>query len=83
VDVRRTGEWTSGHIAGAIHAPLHVLEDHAAYLDPSLRTYVVCGGGYRSVMGAELLRELGVKDVVDVIGGMAEWKAQGLPTTLA
>jgi glyoxylase-like metal-dependent hydrolase (beta-lactamase superfamily II)/rhodanese-related sulfurtransferase len=83
VDVRRAGEWTSGHIAGAIHAPLHVLEDHAAYLDPSLRTYVVCGGGYRSVMGAELLRELGVKDVVDVIGGMAEWKAQGLPTTLA
>jgi len=34
-------------------------------------------------MAAEILRELGVKDVVDVKGGMAEWKAQGLPTTLA
>jgi len=83
VDVRRAGEWSTGHIEGAIHAPLHVLEDHAAYLDPALRTYVVCGGGYRSPMAAELLREVGVKDVVDVKGGMAEWKARGLPTTLS
>jgi rhodanese-related sulfurtransferase len=80
VDVRRASEWTAGHIAGAIHAPLHVLEDHAAYLDPAARTYVVCGGGYRSVIAAELLREIGVKDVVDVSGGMSEWKAKGLPT---
>ena len=83
VDVRRAGEWSGGHIEGAIHAPLHVLEDHAAYLDPTLRTYVVCGGGYRSPMAAELLREIGVKDVVDVKGGMAEWKARGLPLTLS
>lgn len=83
VDVRRPGEWTAGHIAGAIHAPLHLLEDHAAYIDPSLKTYVVCGGGYRSPMAVEILREIGLKDVIDVKGGMAEWKARGLPTTLA
>jgi rhodanese-related sulfurtransferase len=81
VDVRRSGEWSGGHIEGAIHAPLHVLENHAPSLDPTLKTYIVCGGGYRSVMGAEILRELGVRNVVDVKGGMAEWKAQGLPTT--
>jgi hydroxyacylglutathione hydrolase len=80
VDVRRVGEWTGGHIEGAIHAPLHALEEHAAYLDPETKTYVVCGGGYRSVMAAELLREIGVKEVVDVSGGMSEWKARGLPT---
>ena len=68
---------------GAIHAPLHLLEDHAAYIDPSLKTYVVCGGGYRSPMAVEILREIGLKDVIDVKGGMAEWKAQGLPTTLS
>ncbi len=83
VDVRRPGEWTSGHIAGAIHAPLHLLEDHAAYIDPSLKTYVVCGGGYRSPMAVEILREIGLKDVIDVMGGMTEWKARGLPTTLS
>ncbi len=83
VDVRRKGEWSGGHIAGAFHAPLHVLEDHVSYLDPALKTYVICGGGYRSVMGAEVLRELGIPDVVDVKGGMTEWNAQGLPTTLA
>jgi len=83
VDVRRPGEWNAGHIKGAIHAPLHILEDHAAYIDPSLKTYVVCGGGYRSPMAVEILREIGLKDLVDVKGGMAEWNAQGLPTTLA
>jgi hydroxyacylglutathione hydrolase len=36
---------------------------HAAGLDPELPTYVVCAGGYRSVMGAEILRELGVRNV--------------------
>lgn len=83
VDVRRLGEWMGGHIAGAIHAPLHRLEDHAAYLDPTRKTYVVCGGGYRSPMAVEILRELGIRDIVDVKGGMAEWKAQNLPTTPA
>jgi glyoxylase-like metal-dependent hydrolase (beta-lactamase superfamily II)/rhodanese-related sulfurtransferase len=82
LDVRRKGEWLSGHIAGAIHAPLNVLEEHAAYLNPDLKTYVVCGGGYRSMIGVELLRELGMGDVVDVKGGMSEWNAQFLPTTL-
>ena len=83
VDVRRDSEWEGGHIEGAIHAPLHVLEDHAAYLDPELRTYLLCGAGYRSVMAAEILRELGLRHVVDVKGGMTEWKTKGLPTTPA
>ena len=79
VDVRRLGEWNTAHIKGAVHAPLHALEDHAAYLDPSRKTYVICGGGFRSVMGAEILKQLGVRDVVDVKGGMSDWCAQGLP----
>lgn len=79
VDVRRDGEWAAGRIAGAIHAPLHVLESRVAALKPDLKTYVICGGGYRSVMAAEILRELGIRDVVDVKGGMAEWSAEGLP----
>ena len=44
---------------------------------------MVCGGGYRSPMAVEILREIGLKDVIDVKGGMADWKAQGLPTTLS
>ena len=81
VDVRRPGEWATGHIESAVHAPLHQLEDRAEALDPSLPTYVICAGGYRSVMGAEILRELGIAKVIDVAGGMAEWKAQGLPVS--
>ena len=29
------------------------------------------------------MKELGLRNVVDVKGGMSEWKAQGLPTTTA
>ena len=83
VDVRRSGEWNAGHIPGAIHAPLHLLEDHAAYLDPTLKTYVLCAGGYRSPMGAEILREIGITDVAVVKGGMSEWKALGFETSTA
>jgi glyoxylase-like metal-dependent hydrolase (beta-lactamase superfamily II)/rhodanese-related sulfurtransferase len=82
IDIRRDGEWKAGHIKGAIHAPLHILEDRSAAIDPERKTYVFCGGGYRSIMGAEILREIGFKDVVDVKGGMAEWRAQGLPTVI-
>ncbi len=83
LDVRRPGEWSAGHIAGAAHAPLHALEQRAAGLDPALTTYVICGGGYRSMMGVEILREMGIRDAVDVKGGMSEWIAQAYPTTSA
>ena len=79
VDVRRQGEWNTSHINGAVHAPLHALEDHAAYLDPARKTYVICGGGFRSVMGVEVLKQMGIRDVVDVKGGMAAWLARSLP----
>ncbi|MEO8359027.1 MAG: MBL fold metallo-hydrolase [Vicinamibacteria bacterium] len=80
VDVRRNAEWQAGHIAGALHASLHQLEDHAAYLDPTIPTYVMCGGGYRSVMATQILQDMGIREVIDVKGGMGEWTAQGLPT---
>ncbi len=82
VDIRRAGEWAAGHIAGAIHLPLHGLEESVGRLKPDLTTYVICGGGYRSVMGAEILRASGIRDVVDVQGGMAEWRVEGLPVTV-
>ena len=82
IDIRRDGEWRAGHVRGAIHAPLHILEDRSAAFDPERKTYVFCGGGYRSIMGAEILRELGFKDVIDVKGGMAAWRAENLPTVV-
>ena len=39
---------------------------------------IIAGQG---TMGIEILRELGFRNLIDVQGGMAEWKAQGLPTT--
>lgn len=79
IDVRRDGEWSDGRIAGAIHAPLHALASRVEGLDRSVPTAVVCGGGYRSPMACDLLRDLGFLDVTDVVGGMAAWRGAGLP----
>lgn len=79
IDVRRAGEWESGRIPGAIHAPLHELGSRAASLDRRGRTAVVCGSGYRSPIACDVLRAMGFEDVVDVVGGMAAWRQAGLP----
>jgi hydroxyacylglutathione hydrolase len=34
-----------------------------------------CAGGWRSSVGASLLRHLGYADVSDVLGGYAGWEA--------
>lgn len=79
IDVRRSGEWADGHVAGAIHAPLHKLVEEVASLDPKEPTAVICGGGYRSIAACAQLRDLGFTDLRDVIGGMAAWNKAALP----
>jgi hydroxyacylglutathione hydrolase len=75
VDVRRPGEWTAGHIAAAVHLPLHELERHAAGLDRERPVAFVCQSGYRSSIATSLLERMGFRKVVNVVGGMAAWTA--------
>ena len=41
---------------------------------------VVCGSGYRASIASSFLKREGYRDVTNVLGGMAAWKAAGLPT---
>jgi len=79
VDVRTDGEWNAGHIAGAQHLVLDDLARHVAAVPRGRELVVVCKGGYRSSMGASLLRAAGFPAVTDLIGGMDAWdKAQAV-----
>src|SRR6185503_10123722 len=49
LDVRRRGEFASGHIAHAINVPLDVLPDSLNAIERQPMA-VICGGGYRSSM---------------------------------
>jgi rhodanese-related sulfurtransferase len=45
LDVRRDGEWRDGHLAGAVHAPLHRLPEQVALLDRERWNRRVAPGG--------------------------------------
>jgi hydroxyacylglutathione hydrolase len=40
---------------------------------------VHCQGGTRSAIAASVLQARGVKDVANLVGGFAAWRAAGLP----
>ncbi|MET8579923.1 rhodanese-like domain-containing protein [Streptomyces collinus] len=80
LDVREPDEWQAGHAPGAVHLPLSDLSagaglPAAAHARPLL---VICRSGNRSRRAAALLAARGA-DAADVIGGMRDWAAAGLP----
>lgn len=80
VDVRLSREWEAGHIPGAVHLFLGDAEKDIKRLSPSSPTAVICGSGYRSSIGASLLKRNGFQTVYNVAGGMTAWKNAGYPT---
>jgi rhodanese-related sulfurtransferase len=76
LDVRRRLEWEAGHIAGAVHIPLHELPGRVAELPPG-EVWVHCESGYRSIVGASILAAHG-RSVVSVNDDFASAAAAGL-----
>ncbi|MER8007865.1 rhodanese-like domain-containing protein [Streptomyces sp. NPDC094149] len=80
LDVREPYEWQAGHAPRAVHLSLSALAAGAglptgAQARPLI---VICRSGNRSRQAAELLVARG-SQAVDVIGGMRDWAAAGLP----
>lgn len=69
VDVRSEGEFMINHLPDAVNIPVAQLDDRLSELDPEAPTVVYCAGGYRSSIGASVLRSQGFVDVSDVLGG--------------
>lgn len=74
LDVREVDEFQAGHIEGAVNVPLSTLDKGYEQLDASKRYYVICQGGMRSERAYQFLETKGF-DVVNVEGGMNQWKA--------
>jgi glyoxylase-like metal-dependent hydrolase (beta-lactamase superfamily II)/rhodanese-related sulfurtransferase len=69
IDVRNQGEFAVGHLPDAVHIPVAQLRKRASELRKDVPTVVYCAGGYRSSIGASVLRAHGFTDVSDVLGG--------------
>lgn len=74
IDVREDGEFAAGHIRGAEHLGKGVIERdiESRHPDRGQALFLYCGGGYRSALAADALRQMGYTEVVSVDGG---WKA--------
>src|SRR3954462_13003549 len=77
VDVREDREWESGHAAEAVHLGRGVLERdlEKRFPDPSTELILYCGGGYRSVLAADIAQRMGYENVFSVVGGYKEMLA--------
>lgn len=75
VDIRNPGEVATGTIDGAASIPVGQLPKRLDELDPNAPTIVFCAGGYRSSVGASVLRQAGFTDVSDILGGYSAWSA--------
>ena len=73
LDVRRETEFADGHVKDAVNIPLHELADPGTMvnLDEPFNVYIHCGGGYRSVIAASLLKRQGIHNIRNISGG---WK---------
>jgi rhodanese-related sulfurtransferase len=82
VDVREDGEWQKGHARGAIHLGKGIIERdiEATIPDHDAEIVLYCGGGYRSALAADALRQMGYKNVISMDGGWKRWNELGYPT---
>jgi hydroxyacylglutathione hydrolase len=76
VDVRKETEYADGHIAEALNIPLLELLDPASMTDfeDNQNIYVHCAGGYRSVIAASLIKQQGIHNIRNVLGGWSTIK---------
>jgi hydroxyacylglutathione hydrolase len=77
VDVRRPGEYSGGHVAGAINITLARLEKELSSLNPDRPTAVICASGYRSSAATSILERHRFTEIYNVVGGTNGWVNAG------
>ncbi|MBM6399327.1 rhodanese-like domain-containing protein [Phycicoccus sonneratiae] len=78
LDVREPAEYLSGHVPGAVLAPMSRITSALGPVPRDRVVHVICQSGNRSRSMASLLGSLGY-DAVTVEGGTSAWVAAGGP----
>ncbi len=79
LDVRTLPEHQMHRIAGAMLLPVEEIEARHGELDPNTTYLVTCEHGMRSVATCEFLTAMGFGNLINLVGGMAQWVGEGLP----
>jgi rhodanese-related sulfurtransferase len=89
VDVREPDEYAEGRIPGAKNFPRGFLEVRADlehykrdpwFEDRGRKMILYCGGGHRSALAGQTLKEMGFRRVLSLAGGWTQWNKLDLPT---
>jgi rhodanese-related sulfurtransferase len=83
LDVRTPKEFASGHIEGAINLDYNAptFKDDLNGLDKTKMYLIYCRTARRSRGALDMMRELEFREVYHMLGGIARWTSEGLPTT--
>lgn len=74
LDVRSEGEFTDGHIEGALHQFVGTIaQGEMPDKGQDEEIVLVCGSGYRSTVAASLMMANGFHNVRNMAGGMTAW----------
>jgi rhodanese-related sulfurtransferase len=81
LDVREDHEFEKGHAKGAYHLGKGIIERDIETRIPNKEEAILlyCGGGYRSVLAADALQQMGYANVVSMDGGIKGWRDAGYP----
>jgi len=69
LDVRKPGEYTSGHVKEAQSFPLDFINDHMGEVNQDDHYHIHCAGGYRSMIASSILKSRGYHQITDISGG--------------
>ena len=75
IDVREPDEVAKGTIPGAVPIPRGVLELKVDQVtaDKDAKIVLYCGGGNRSALAAWMLKKMGFRHPISLIGGWRAW----------
>lgn len=81
IDVREDHEWNAAHATGAQHLSKGIIERDIELSVPDKSTEVIlyCGGGFRSALSADVLQQMGYRNVYSMAGGWKAWQDSGAP----
>lgn len=82
VDVRKSDEFSAGHLRDSKNIPIDNLDKRVSELDKTHPVLVVCQSGVRASRAAGEFRRAGFGEVYILDGGYTEWRSQGLPVAI-
>ncbi len=82
IDVRTPQEFADGHIANAVNIDFYsaTFRNDINKLDKSKTYLIYCRSGGRSGNALNIMAELNFREVYNILGGINQWMAEGLPT---